>query len=83
MVYKVIVSKRAQSDILNIMDYLLNDWSLKDVSVFQNKLDKLLSQFESMSEVFISHQKQDYIFKVPLTKHNLLFYKFYKSKKNC
>ncbi len=80
MVYKVIISKKAQSEILNIMNYFSNDWSLKEVSVFQNKLDKLLSQLENMPEVFISYQKQYNIFKVPLTKHNLLFYKIYKSE---
>ena len=80
MAYKVNISKKAQSDILKIMDYLLENWSLKDVSVFQNKLDKLLLQLNKMPEIFISHDKKDNTFKVPLTKHNLLFYKIYKSK---
>lgn len=80
MGYNVIISDAAQEDITQTMEYLIENWSIKELSNFQYILERLLVKLENNPETFSVYNNKKSIYKVPVTKHNLLFYKLNKKK---
>lgn len=72
---QIIWSYRAKSDYWQNIEYLEREWTLNDVYHFMDKVDDLLVLLTKENLVFKpTHYK--FVFRVPVTKHISLFYKF-------
>ena len=75
MVYKIEMSARAEKDLYLAADYLLEDWTIHDVENYLSQFERLKKTISQNPYLFQFHNQKKNIRKVPLTKHNLLFYK--------
>ncbi len=73
---KVIISKRAESKLSDLFDYLSNKWSIKVKNTFINKLDKSINIIKIKPEMFPKSRIESSIHKCVITKQTSLFYKF-------
>ena len=75
----VIWSPSAQNDLENIADYLIHDWSIKVVTTFLERLNRIIEQIRvNPGQYPLIHRTLD-VRKCILTKHNKLYYRI-KSK---
>ena len=81
MDYNIIISNQAQSDIIIVLDYLIENWSIYEASKFQKILDNIIKKLKINPEMFVVHNKESNIFKVPVTKHNMMYFKLNTEKK--
>ena len=81
MVYKIVLSDRAVSDLDQTLFYLLHNWTVKDVRNFLNKLEELKNIIARNPLIFPFHNKDAFIRKAVLTKHNIVFYRIDKRNK--
>lgn len=77
MLLKVIISPRARADYFNIISYLKEEWSIKEIKKFDQKFDKAVTQIASNPLSFEAFRNKD-IRRFVLDKHNTIFYKIKK-----
>jgi len=75
MVYKVKLSNRALGDVNQTVDYLLRFWTMREASIFLDKLEQLKNTISFDPTIFTLYDKANDIRKVVLTKHNIVYYK--------
>lgn len=72
--YKLLWSERALSDLKNIVDYLLENWTEKELKNFARSLDKRLEIISFNPKIFPKTRKRREIRKSVLTKHTVIYY---------
>ena len=81
MVYNIKLSNRALYDIDQTITYLLQEWTINDAKHFLNKLEELKNIISKNPLIFPFHNKESFIHKAVLTKHNIVFYQINKIDK--
>lgn len=72
--YKLMWSARALSDLKNIIDYLTENWTQRELQNFAHKLDKRLNIISDNPNLFPRTTKRKNIRKSVLTKHIVIYY---------
>ena len=73
---RVVLSKRSSNRLGKLLEYLENEWSLKDKNNFLKKLDKSLAQIQKYPEGCIETNSVKGLRMLIVTKQTSLFYKF-------
>jgi len=74
MEFKIHLSARARFDFLIVLEYLSDKWTQKDVEVFYWKFEKLRTELSINPYLFSYYNRKTGIRKVPVTKHNMVYY---------
>lgn len=74
MAYKVIWLPKAEEQFENIIAYLQDKWTQKEISHFINKTERVIQLISSQPRLFRKSSKKN-IHEVLITKHNLLIYR--------
>jgi plasmid stabilization system protein ParE len=77
----VIWTKRAKQDYLNVLNYLQENWGMKEVSDFVGKTNDTIRTIATNPKAFIASTKRKNVHKGFVTKHNSLFYQVRPRKK--
>ena len=72
--YEIIWAERADKDLQNIIDYLLEEWSEKEVAGFVKALDQRLQVIIENPRLFATSEKLKNIRKCVLTKQTTIYY---------
>jgi plasmid stabilization system protein ParE len=72
--YRIQWTERATFDLQNIIDYLLNKWTEKEVRNFARKLDKRLELISINPRLFPKTNKRKNVRRSVLTKHTVIYY---------
>jgi plasmid stabilization system protein ParE len=72
--YRIIWSARASIDIENIINYLLQNWTEKEVRNFVRKLDRRLELISINPRLFSKTNKRKNVRRSVLTKHTVIYY---------
>lgn len=74
MVRKIIWTKNAQEDFKSVVEYLFSNWSeriaLSFIASFYSKIELI----DKLPQIGISLKKHKDVFKILITKHNVLYY---------
>jgi len=81
MVYEISLTARAEKDFYLTVDYLLEKWTITEARNYLVKLEELKSVLSLIPNQFEFYDRKRNIRKVPLTKHNLVFYRVDEIKK--
>jgi plasmid stabilization system protein ParE len=73
--YSAVISKKADSDITNILTYLLRFWGTKVHNEFIDKLNETVSIIELTTFTFPEVENYKGVRRIKITKHNALYYK--------
>jgi plasmid stabilization system protein ParE len=76
---EIVWSKKAKKNYFSILDYLLSEWTEKEMLAFHKKTLKVLHQISRFPEMFVFSGKKD-IRKCVLTKQVTLYYKVFPDK---
>ena len=71
----VIISPQAENDILNILDYLKQNWNQKVIDDFLKKLESFYLIVATNPRLFGYYNKRKNIRNFTLSKQNIVFYK--------
>ncbi|MEA3443220.1 MAG: type II toxin-antitoxin system RelE/ParE family toxin [Bacteroidota bacterium] len=72
--YKIIISKRAEKRLENIVEYLLEEWNDKVKSDFIGKFNRMISFLSANPYMFPYFIDEKEIRKCLITKHNAMYY---------
>ena len=72
--YKLFWSDRALDDLQNILDYLNEKWTQKEIRNFVRRLDKRLELISGNPRLFPKTVKRRNIRRSVLTKHTVIYY---------
>lgn len=72
--YKLIWSNLALADLKNIIDYLLEKWTQKEIQNFARRLDKRLNLIATNPNLFPKTFKRRNVRRSVLTKHTVIYY---------
>lgn len=72
--YRIIWSARASIDLENIINYLLKNWTEKEVRNFVRKLDRRLELISINPRLFSKTNKRKNVRRSVLTKHTVIYY---------
>ncbi|MEZ4972814.1 MAG: type II toxin-antitoxin system RelE/ParE family toxin [Cyclobacteriaceae bacterium] len=72
--YKLFWSERALNDLENIIGYLTEKWTPKEIQKFARKLDKRLELISDNPRLFPKTAKRKEIRRSVLTKHTVIYY---------
>ncbi len=72
--YKVLWSDRALSDLQNIINYLTENWSEKEIQNFARRLDKRLNLISINPALFPKTSKKRNVRRSVLSKHTVIYY---------
>jgi plasmid stabilization system protein ParE len=72
--YKLFWSDRALDDLQNIINYLREKWTQKEIRNFVRRLDKRLELISSNPRLFPKTNKRRNIRRSVLTKHTVIYY---------
>ena len=72
---QVIWSPQSESDLLQILDYLLQNWEAKVAIKFIDIIDEIVNQISMNPRQFPIIQKREKIRKCVITKYNSLYYR--------
>jgi plasmid stabilization system protein ParE len=75
MAYKVIVNKRGGKRLISILDYLNENWGTAVTNDFLGKVEKILLLLEESPFVGAPSNKNPYVRRILITKHNRMYYK--------
>lgn len=75
MRYKVTISQRAQANLMQILDYLEQNWSEKVKNSFLQKLRRVVGLISHNPYLFPASFRKNDIHKCVLTKHNVIYYR--------
>jgi plasmid stabilization system protein ParE len=73
--YKLMWSDRALADLRNIIDYLTENWTQREIQNFARRLDKRLDLISVNPNLFPRTTKRKNLKKSVLTKHTVIYYK--------
>ena len=74
--YKVIYSKLTESKLLQISDYLLQNWSLQIAEKFQKTFLAKVEFLAKNPKIGRPSSRYHYVRSISITKHNRLHYRF-------
>jgi plasmid stabilization system protein ParE len=72
--YKLLWSDRALADLKNIIDYLIENWTERDIQNFAKKLDKRLEVIVINPKLFPKTGRRKDVRKSVLSKHTVIYY---------
>lgn len=72
--YKLMWSDRAIADLKNIIDYLTENWTQREIQNFVRRLDKRLDLISNNPNVFPRTTRRKNVRKSVLTKHTVIYY---------
>lgn len=72
--YKLMWSDRAISDLKNIIVYLTENWTRKEIQNFVRKLDKRIDLISASPNLFPRSAKRKNVRRSVLTKHTVIYY---------
>lgn len=72
--YKVFWSKAALSDLQNIIDYLSENWTFREIQNFAKRLDKRVDLIALNPKLFAKTSKRKNVRRSVLTKHTVIYY---------
>jgi plasmid stabilization system protein ParE len=72
---QVIWSPQSESDLLQIIDYLKENWEVKVTIKFIDIIDEIIAQISLNPRQFPVIQKREKIRKCVITRHNSLYYR--------
>jgi plasmid stabilization system protein ParE len=72
--YKIFWSEAALSDLQNIIDYLSENWTLKEIQNFAKRLDKRVDLIALNPKLFAKTSKRKNVRRSVLTKHTVIYY---------
>ena len=72
--YKLVWSDRALGDLRNIIDYLTENWTQKEIRTFAKKLDKRLEIIALNPRLFPQSKKRRNVRRSVLTKQTVIYY---------
>jgi hypothetical protein len=78
--YKVTISKRAENNLDEIINYLDQEWGKKVKDNFLGKLIKIQNLLSTNPFLFVDYSKNMKIHRCLVTKHNFLYYKIIKNE---
>lgn len=73
--YKLMWSDRALADLKNIIHYLTENWTEKEIKAFARRLDKRLDLISVNPNLFPRTTRRKNVRKCVLTKHTVIYYK--------
>ena len=73
--YRILWSEKAIFDLQNILYYLNNKWTEKEVRDFSKRLDKRLNLISINLRLFPKTNKRKNVRRSVLTKHTVIYYK--------
>ena len=68
-------SDQALTDLKNIIDYLTNNWTNREIKSFVQRLDKRLNLISVNPNLFPRTMRRRNVRKSVLTKHTVIYYK--------
>lgn len=74
--YRIQWSTKAELDLQNIIAYLLEEWTEKEVGSFVKRLDKRLELIAINPRLFPKNNKRKNVRRSVLTKHTVIYYTF-------
>jgi plasmid stabilization system protein ParE len=80
--YKLFWSDRALTDLQNIINYLTENWTQKDIQNFARRLDKRLDLIAINPGLFPKTSKRKNVRRSVLTKHTVIYYEARENKVN-
>lgn len=72
--YKLHWSERALADLKNIIDYLTQNWTERDIRNFAKRLDKRLEVIVINPKLFPKTSRRKGVRKSVLSKHTIIYY---------
>ncbi|MBI1768124.1 MAG: type II toxin-antitoxin system RelE/ParE family toxin [Bacteroidetes bacterium] len=72
--YKLFWSDKALADLQNIINYLIENWTQKEIQNFARRLDKRLELIVINPRLFPKTAKRREVRKSVLTKHAVIYY---------
>jgi plasmid stabilization system protein ParE len=73
--YKLFWSDKALADLQNIINYLVENWSQKEIRNFAQQLDTRLELIATNPRLFPKTTRRKDVRKSVLTKHTVIYYK--------
>ena len=74
-IYKIVWSDEALSNLKNILTYLENNWSKKEINKFATLLDRQLNRIQNNPFLFAESESRSTIRKSVLTKQVSIYYR--------
>ena len=81
MLYKIQWIDKAIKTAENIVNYLQNKWTEKEVNIFLNDIDKVIALIETKSKLFKASIKRKNVHLALLSKYTFLVYQIRENKK--
>lgn len=78
---KIRWTSKAKSDFNKVLEYLSDNWGIREIENFINQTDSVLQGIAKNPQMFIESTKKRDVRKGLITKHNSLFYKINTQKK--
>lgn len=72
---KIIWTPTARRTYFKVLDYLVENWTKKEVANFVREVESLLNQITNNPEMFQASRKKKNVRKGLITKHNTLYYR--------
>lgn len=72
--YKIFWSEAALSDLQNIIDYLSENWTSREIQNFAKRLDKRVDLIALNPKLFAKTSKRKNVRRSVLTKHTVIYY---------
>jgi plasmid stabilization system protein ParE len=72
--YKILWSEQALTDLQNILDYLTENWTQRELKNFSQRLDKRINLIRHYPNLFPSSSTKKSIRRSVLTKHTTIYY---------
>jgi len=73
--YKLFWSNRALDDLQNILDYLRENWTQKEIKKFAQKLEKRINLIQQNPRLFPRTSKRVDVRRSVLTPHTVIYYR--------
>ncbi len=75
MAYKIEWTENAKQDLKEIIEYLVEEWSVDVAENFVDKLDSMLELLENSPFIGTASNKKRGVRQILITRHNRLFYR--------
>lgn len=72
--YRLQWSDQALADLKNIINYLTENWTQREIQNFARRLDKRLNLIVANPELFPKTSRRKHVRKSVLTKHTVIYY---------
>lgn len=75
--YKILWTDHAISELKETIDYLLNNWTERELRIFSSKLDHTIELISKSPEIFPASTEKTTVRKAVVEKHNNLYYRIH------